>query len=130
MGGKIKMSKLEKIVRDKIIRRTIQEGQYIVLHHATIRATATEFGLSKSTIHRDIRVYLELEDEELFAKVQKILETNKAERHIRGGEATRLKCEIKLGINPNRKTKEEKSQKKPISSKSPKANVRHKKAAI
>ena len=63
----------------------------LVENRSTVRAVAAKYGISKSTVHKDITYGLEKIDKALLAEVQKILETNKKERHIRGGEATRKK---------------------------------------
>ena len=72
-------------------QRAVQLGEYIAAHNATVRAAAAAFGCSKSTVHKDITERLETVSPELYAKVRDLLELNKAERHIRGGMATRDK---------------------------------------
>jgi putative DeoR family transcriptional regulator (stage III sporulation protein D) len=64
---------------------------YIVEHNATVRAAAKEFGISKSTVHKDMTDRLQHIDRGLYGQVQAVLQKNKAERHIRGGDATRQK---------------------------------------
>ncbi len=64
---------------------------YIVENRATVRAAAKRFGVSKSTVHKDMTERLEYINRPLFLQVKEILEINKAERHIRGGLATRQK---------------------------------------
>lgn len=71
--------------------RCIKFGNYIVNNMTTVRATAKKFGISKSTVHKDVRVRLKKIDSNLYEKVNKILEKNKKERHIRGGIATKKK---------------------------------------
>lgn len=66
-------------------------GEYIVEHGATVRAAAAVFGCSKSTVHKDVSVRLRAVNPALFAEVRKILARNKAQRHLRGGAATRRK---------------------------------------
>ncbi len=66
-------------------------GKYIVKTGATVRAAAAKFGISKSTVHKDITEKLERVNPSLFLSVKEVLDKNKSERHIRGGEATRLK---------------------------------------
>ena len=66
-------------------------AQWIVANRATVRAAARRFGVSKSTVHKDITERLILIDRLLYEKVRLILEQNKAERHLRGGDATRRK---------------------------------------
>lgn len=76
---------------EDIIDRVIKEAEYIVKTGATVRATAKVFHFSKSTIHKDVTDRLFELDRDLYLKVKKVLEKNLAERHVRGGEATRLK---------------------------------------
>ncbi len=71
--------------------RCIKFGRYIVENFATVRATAKKFGISKSTVHKDVSVRLKKIDPKLYEMVHNILELNKKERHIRGGIATRKK---------------------------------------
>lgn len=71
-------------------------GEYIVKNKATVRSAAKVFGISKSTVHTDVTVKLEQLDPILFEKVRQVLDVNKAQRHIRGGMATREKY---LNIN-------------------------------
>ena len=66
-------------------------GEYMVRNSATVRAAAKHFGISKSTVHKDIRTRLPELDRGLFREVEKLLELNKQERHIRGGLATKRK---------------------------------------
>lgn len=73
-------------------------GEYIVTHGATVRDAARFFGISKSTVHKDVTSELTLVNPQLGERVREILEKNKNERHLRGGEATRKKyCEKKKG---------------------------------
>lgn len=66
-------------------------GHYIVSEGATVRGAAEQFGISKSTVHKDVTVHLKAVDTVLYEKVRAVLETNLAERHIRGGLATKRK---------------------------------------
>ena len=66
-------------------------GKYIVRHGATVREAAKAFGVSKSTVHTDVTRRLPHTAPGLYAEVRKVLDVNKAERHIRGGNATRSK---------------------------------------
>lgn len=66
-------------------------AKYMIDNNATVRGAARVFGISKSTVHKDVTKILERENHALFLKVQVLLETNKSERHMRGGEATRQK---------------------------------------
>lgn len=72
-------------------RRCERLGQYIVDHKATVRETAHHFNISKSTVHKDVRSVLRSVNHSLWQEVAVILEQNKSERHLRGGEATRKK---------------------------------------
>ncbi len=75
-------------------------AEYILEHNATVRDTAKVFGYSKSGVHKDVTARLEEFDPLLAADVKKVLDHNKAERHIRGGMATKLKYEKqKLSVN-------------------------------
>ena len=71
--------------------RAIILGEYILEQQATVRAAAEWFGISKSTVHKDVSERLSDLDPHLYAGVKMILEKNKQERHIRGGLATRQK---------------------------------------
>ena len=70
-------------------------GRYMIEHRSTVRAAAKVFGISKSTVHKDVTRVLALENHALFLQVKALLEENKSERHVRGGEATRLKYQKK-----------------------------------
>lgn len=71
--------------------RPVILGEYIINNKATVRAAAKYFGISKSTVHKDVSERLPEINKELAAQVKCILEINKKERHIRGGMATKLK---------------------------------------
>ena len=71
--------------------RCVMLGTYIVETGDTVRAVAKKFGVSKSTVHKDVTQTLKKLDRTLYEKVKAILEKNKQERHIRGGEATKQK---------------------------------------
>ena len=66
-------------------------GEYIIKTGATVRETAKKFSISKSTVHKDVTEKLYIENRQLFKKVKAVLDKNKSERHLRGGEATRQK---------------------------------------
>ena len=66
-------------------------AQYIIENQATVRSAAGKFGVSKSTVHKDISERLPLFNRSLYLQVKKVLDVNKAQRHIRGGIATRKK---------------------------------------
>ena len=71
--------------------RAVELGEYIVQHKATVRTAAKQFGISKSTVHKDLSERLPLYNRPLYLQVKAILDENKAQRHIRGGIATRKK---------------------------------------
>lgn len=78
-------------MRDYIEERTVDIANYIVENNATVRQTARAFGISKSTVHKDVSERLRSVDKGLADMVRKVLDVNKAERHIRGGLATKEK---------------------------------------
>ena len=71
--------------------RAIELGEYIVENNTTVRAAAKKFGISKSTVHSDVSGRLKKASPALYIEVRKVLEDNKAQRHIRGGQATKEK---------------------------------------
>lgn len=71
--------------------RAVELGEYILENKATVRATAKKFHISKSTVHKDVSERLRVVNPQLYGQVRNILEVNKAQRHIRGGLATRRK---------------------------------------
>ena len=71
--------------------RSVILGEYIITHKATVRQTASKFGISKSTVHKDVSERLKKVRPSLYNEVKVVLDINKQERHIRGGEATRQK---------------------------------------
>lgn len=83
-------------MRDYIEERAIAIAKYIIEDKATVRHTAKKFGVSKSTVHKDLTDRLLLIDSELFREARVVLDINKSQRHIRGGIATREKYR-----NPN-----------------------------
>lgn len=74
-----------------IEERVINLAQYIIDSKDTVRGTAKKFGISKSTVHKDVTKRLPNINMTLAVEVRKVLDENKAERHIRGGMATKLK---------------------------------------
>jgi len=78
-------------MKDYIKERALELSSYIIENNATVRKTAEVFKVSKSTVHKDVSERLRVLDRELFGMVHNVLEENKAERHIRGGMATRRK---------------------------------------
>lgn len=75
--------------------RCVILGQYIVENSATVRSTAKKFGISKSTVHQDITTKLSQVNRKLHDEVKLVLEQNKQERHLRGGQATKEKYAAK-----------------------------------
>lgn len=73
--------------------RILAEAEYIVKTNSTVRACAQHFGISKSTVHKDVTERLKEIDNNLFESVREVLDKNLSERHIRGGLATRRKYE-------------------------------------
>ena len=73
--------------------RATRLGEYIVENKATVRRAAKQFGVSKSTVHKDVSQRLKYIDSGLYKDVKNILAVNKAQRHIRGGLATKKKYE-------------------------------------
>ncbi|MCI5538875.1 MAG: sporulation transcriptional regulator SpoIIID [Oscillospiraceae bacterium] len=71
--------------------RAVELGEYIVAHKSTVRAAAKKFGISKSTVHTDVAQRLKKLSPSLYAQVREVLDVNKAQRHIRGGLATKEK---------------------------------------
>ena len=78
-------------MKDYIEQRSIAIGQYIIETNATVRQAAKKFGVRKSTAHKDLIERLVLVNPTLAAQARKVLDTNKSERHIRGGMATKEK---------------------------------------
>lgn len=72
-------------------------AEYVIESGATVRATAKRFGISKSTVHKDLTYKLMITNPKLHDLVKNVLDLNKSERHIRGGEATRRKYMKKTG---------------------------------
>lgn len=78
---------------DYIKQRVLTLADYICEQNATVRDAAKRFGVSKSTVHKDVSERLEQINPYIFKKARKVLDKNKAERHIRGGRATKQKFE-------------------------------------
>lgn len=74
-----------------IDKRVILFADYIIENRSTVRKTAQYFGISKSTVHKDVAVRLRFLDPDRYDAVREVLNKNKAERHIRGGLATKQK---------------------------------------
>ena len=81
-------------MKDYIEERVLEVAQYIIYSRATIRKTAKVFGVSKSTIHKDMTERLPKINPDIAEEAKSILDLNKAEIHIRGGKATKLKYKV------------------------------------
>ncbi|MBP3931112.1 MAG: sporulation transcriptional regulator SpoIIID [Peptostreptococcaceae bacterium] len=86
-------------MRSHIEERAIVVAKYILEKKTTVRQTAKTFGVSKSTIHKDVTERLEEINPSLAKEVKMVLEKNKSERHIRGGMATKQKYETNTNKN-------------------------------
>lgn len=75
--------------------RAVTLALYIIENNATVRKTAKKFGISKSTVHKDVSERLKKLNPSLYSEVKAVLDVNKSERHIRGGLATREKYALK-----------------------------------
>ena len=80
---------------DTIDRRACELAVYIIENGTTVRAAAQTFGISKSTVHKDLSERLPHCNKRLYDQVRRVLDINKAQRHIRGGLATKLKYQHK-----------------------------------
>lgn len=78
-------------MRDYIEERVLEIGEYIIEEGATVRQAAKRFGISKSTVHKDVTERLMQINLHMAQEARKVLDLNKAERHIRGGLATKEK---------------------------------------
>ena len=78
-------------MRTDIEERACDLALYIIEHQATVRSAAKQFGISKSTVHKDLSQRLPAFNRALYLQVKEVLDLNKAERHIRGGIAIRRK---------------------------------------
>ena len=78
-------------MKDYIEERAVEIANYFLENNATVRKTAKQFGVSKSTVHKDVTERLLQINPSLAAAARKVLDMNKSERHIRGGLATREK---------------------------------------
>ena len=79
---------------DTIEERACALAIYIIENGATVRSAAKHFGISKSTVHKDLSQRLPQYNKTLYQQVRQVLNINKAERHIRGGQATRKKYQL------------------------------------
>jgi len=78
-------------VKDYIEERALEIAKYIISEKSTVRQAASVFGVSKSTVHKDVTERLPKINPLVASMVKEVLEQNKAERHIRGGKATKMK---------------------------------------
>ncbi len=78
-------------MQEYIEKRVLEICDYMIQTGATVRQAATRFGVSKSTVHKDLTERLPELNQEQYEQVKAVLDNNKAERHLRGGEATRKK---------------------------------------
>ena len=81
----------EVFLKAYIEERVLESAEYIIRNEATVRKCAKQFGISKSTVHKDVSERLSQINPSMASKVKDVLEKNKSERHIRGGLATREK---------------------------------------
>ena len=87
-------------LKDHIYTRVLELADFIIDNNATVRSAAKEFGVSKSTVHKDMRTRLQHINHKKYDKVAKILEYNLSDRHIRGGIATKEKYkQLRAGKN-------------------------------
>ncbi len=87
---------------DPLDERAIEIAQYIIETGCTVRAAAGHFGVSKSTVHKDVTYRLRLIDKQLYNEAEKVIQYNKSQRHIRGGEATKRKYALRQNASPNK----------------------------
>ena len=78
-------------MKDYIEERAVEVAEFIIENNATVRQAAKKFGISKSTVHKDVTKRLKAEEPELYLRVKEVLDKNKSERHLRGGDATKKK---------------------------------------
>ncbi len=84
--------------------RCVVIAAYLIENKSTVRAVATKFGVSKSTVHKDVTEHLKRKHPTMYEQVKEVLETNKKERHIRGGQATKEKYQkIRTEANYDKK---------------------------
>lgn len=87
-------------MKETVEERAVELGEFIAANKATVRMAAKKYGISKSTVHKDVSQRLCTLNPSLYAEVKAVLEHNKSERHLRGGEATKNKY-IMLSISKN-----------------------------
>ena len=84
-------------MKEYVEERAIDIANYIIEHDATVRQTAKAFGVSKSTVHKDVTDRLVMINPALAKQARQVLDVNKSERHIRGGQATKEKYAHRRG---------------------------------
>lgn len=82
---------MAKIIDDIIEERVLQCAKLLILENSNVRRVARRIGCSKSTVHKDLSERLKNIDYNLYVEVQKIFEINKQEKHLRGGNSTKIK---------------------------------------
>lgn len=85
-------------MKQAVEERAIELGEYIIESRATVRLAAKKFGISKSTVHKDVSQRLRSLNPALYSEVKEVLEYNKSERHLRGGLATKNKY-LRLSVH-------------------------------
>lgn len=85
----------EVFLKGYIEERVLETAEYIIENKATVRQCAKKFGISKSTVHKDVSERLKQINPQMASQTRKVLDQNKKERHIRGGMATREKYLLK-----------------------------------
>ncbi len=95
---------MRRVYSDRSEERCEQIALYMLENNATVRKAAAQFGISKSTVHKDVTGVLKKYNYRLYLKVKELLDVNKSERHMRGGEATRKKYSDIKQNSKNRKT--------------------------
>ena len=93
---------------EDLLTRARELAVYIIENRATIRQAAKHFGLSKSTVHKDLSERLPMANRALYLSVREILDRNRAERHIRGGMATYIKYKGKTPAKNSKASKKNK----------------------
>ena len=88
-------------MKSDIELRAIALAEYIIENQATVRAASKKFGVSKSTVHKDVAERLLKINPALAEEARKVLDVNKSERHIRGGMATKEKYQLLLSVSEN-----------------------------
>lgn len=91
MGVQSALKAKTALIEENNQERCVILGHYIVENNATVRSTAKQFGISKSTVHQDITTKLGQINRQLHDEVKQVLDRNKQERHLRGGQATKEK---------------------------------------